>query len=63
MNIYNKREQIGQREIQSVQFEEKESTRKCNGRAKFCSQGDKKFKDLIQNAVKGVVFSGQDHTS
>lgn len=39
-----KKEQAGQREIPSIEFEEKRSTRKCHG-AKSGPQGDKKFKE------------------
>jgi hypothetical protein len=39
MQIYNETELAGQTEMQNVQFEEKRSTRKCDG-AKSYAQGD-----------------------
>lgn len=59
MQLYNEKEQARQLEIQNVQYEEKGSTRKCNG-SKSCAQGDKRFyKKLHANRIKGVETSGQ----
>ena len=44
MQIYNEKEQAGQREIQNVQFEEKSRDRKCNG-VKSSVQEDKQIKE------------------
>ena len=44
MQSYTEKKQVGQIAIQSVQFEEKGNTRRCNG-AKSCARGDKKFKE------------------
>jgi hypothetical protein len=44
MQIYNEKEQAGQREIQNVQFEEKSRDRKCNG-VKSSVQEDKQVKE------------------
>ena len=38
MQIYNDREKLGQKEIQTVQFGEKMSVRKCNMEVKSCAQ-------------------------
>jgi hypothetical protein len=51
MQIHNEKEQIGQKEIQNVKSEEKQSTRKFNVGAKTCGQGNEKFK-------KGLMLNG-----
>ena len=49
MQIHNGKEQAEQAEIRNVQFEEKRSTRKCNG-AKSRAQGKKM---LLLDGIKG----------
>lgn len=44
MQVYNEKEQVGEKEIQNVQLQKKGSTRKYNG-AKSSAQGDKRFKE------------------
>lgn len=41
VDLYKKKKQMGQTEIENVQFGEKKSTRKCNVGAKSCAQVDK----------------------
>lgn len=61
MQIYKEKEQVGQREMQNVQFEDKTSTKKCNIGVKSGGQGDKKLKEKpIQNVIKRVMTPGQD---
>ena len=55
MLIYNKKEQVGQREIQALQFEKKRSTRKC----KFSAQKDKNFQEKLSE-IKAAVTSEQE---
>lgn len=43
--VCNEKEQVGQKEIQNVQFVGKKNTRRCNVGAKSCAKGDKKFKE------------------
>lgn len=51
----------GQKEIQSVRFEEEEKTRKLNVTARACAERGKK--GLMRNGIKGGVTSEQDpHT-
>lgn len=45
IQLHNGKEQVRQREIQNVQFEEKKSTRKCNVGAKSYVQGDEQMKE------------------
>ena len=45
MQIYNEKEQVGQKEIQNVWFEAKQTTKKFNVGAKACA-GKKKRPDL-----------------
>lgn len=62
--VCNEREQVGQREVQNVQFVEKKNTRRCNIGAKSHAKGDKKFKetpDAQENKELGTL--GQDLTS
>ena len=42
--IYNEKKQAEQEKLQNVFSEEKRNTGKCN-RAKFCTEGDKQFKE------------------
>ena len=62
MWICDGEEQAEQGKLKNVQFEEKRSTRKCNG-AKSSAQGDKKFKEKLDSTGrKRVLTSGQDST-
>lgn len=45
MQVYNEKEQEGQKEMQNIHFEEKKNTRKCNVGVKSYAQGDEKFKE------------------
>ena len=61
MQIYNEKEEAGQREIKKVQFGMRRSTStgKYNG-AKTSFQGDKlikKKKSMMLNGIKGVATS------
>lgn len=40
MRIYNEREQVGQKEIKNVQFEDKKSTQKFNVETQVCAERD-----------------------
>lgn len=52
--IYYGKEQVGQKGMQNVKFEGKQSTRKFNVGAQSCAQGNEKFKeDLRLNGIKG----------
>lgn len=42
IQVYNKKEQAGQKELQNVQFGEKMSTRKFIIGAKACAEGDER---------------------
>lgn len=56
MQVYNEKEQVGQKEIKNVHFKEKESTWKSNDGSKVCAERDKKLKKgLIINGIKRVV--------
>lgn len=55
--VCNEREQVGQREVQNVQFVEKKNTRRCNIGAKSHAKGDK-FKetpDAQENKELGTL--------
>lgn len=44
MQIYNEKDQTGQREIQNVKFEDKRIVKKCIG-SKSSAQWDEQFKE------------------
>ena len=53
---------MSQKEIQTVEFEENKSTRKCN-EAKYSLEEIKMPKEsLMLNGIKAVVASGEDPT-
>lgn len=44
MLVYDEKEQVGQKEMQNVHFEEKKNTRKCTVTVKACEERDKVIK-------------------
>ncbi|KAL6082482.1 hypothetical protein STEG23_037042 [Scotinomys teguina] len=44
MQLYNGEKNVGQKEIENIQFEEENSTRICNGTAKVYAERDKEIK-------------------
>ena len=56
MHIYNEKEQAGQKEIQNVQFEEKNTNRNFNVGTLLCAERDKEKCNKESGSLRSVKF-------